>query len=329
MDTVCVCARRFIRYALTRSDRDLIREVKRTSSENTKLLMELVQTIRETSNQWEDAANILLKQRLSSEHQAIIDWLTPDDYYSQQADTIHRRQAGTGQWLLDSEEFKTWARTEKQILFCPGIPGSGKTILTSIVVEELTSRAANDGNGSVGVAYVYCNFRQHDKQKAKDLLLSLLKQLAQGRSSLPSAIISLHATHKRNSTQPVLDEVSSALQSVASLYSRVFVVVDALDECQIEGGCRARFLQEIFSLSAKCGSNVFATSRFIPEIMDKFNDTARVEIRASPEDVRRYVDGHISQLSSFVSRSPELQTEIKDGIVKVVDGMYVDPTVSL
>ena len=64
------------------------------------------------------------------------------------------------------------------MLFCPGIPGAGKTILTSIVVDDLTTRFSNDP--SVGIAYVYCNFRRRDEQKAEELFASLLKQLMQG-----------------------------------------------------------------------------------------------------------------------------------------------------
>ena len=74
------------------------------------------------------------------EHDALLDWLTPLDYTAQQHDFVNRRQAGTGQWLLDSAEFQAWLEADHQTLFCPGIPGAGKTILTSIVVEELTTR---------------------------------------------------------------------------------------------------------------------------------------------------------------------------------------------
>ena len=120
----------------------------------------------------------------------ILDWLTPIDYTNQQCDLINRRQRGTGQWLLDSPEFKTWMDTKKQTLFCPGIPGAGKTILTSIVVDDLCNRFQD---GSVGIAYIYCNFRR--QEKADDLLASLLKQLAQGRPSIPESFKSLYGKH--------------------------------------------------------------------------------------------------------------------------------------
>jgi hypothetical protein len=105
--------------------------------------------------------------------------------------------------------------------------------------------------------------------------------------------------------------------------SRVFIIVDALDECQVSSGCRAILLSEMVNLRTKCGANVFATSRLIPEITEKFDGSTSLKIRASAEDVQRYVDGHISHLPSFVERSPDLQEEIKTEIVRAVDGMYV------
>ena len=66
--------------------------------------------------------------------QAILDWLTSVDYSTQQNDFIARRQEGTGGWLVGSDEFQQWENSRGGILFCPGIPGSGKTMMVSIVV---------------------------------------------------------------------------------------------------------------------------------------------------------------------------------------------------
>jgi Cdc6-like AAA superfamily ATPase len=263
----------------------------------------------------------LNKRQDDQERLGILDWLNPIDYAPQQSDFINRRQAGTGQWLLDSPKFHAWLQADKQILFCPGIPGAGKTILTSIVVNELTTRFGNDK--SIGVAYIYCNFRRQDEQKAGDLLANLLRQLVQGRPSLPEDVKSLYDKHKDKHTEPSFVESLKALHSVTAMYSRAFIVVDALDECQASNGCRSRFLSEIFNLQAKSRANIFATSRFIPEITERFEGSMSLEIRASEHDVRRYVDGHMSHLPSFVRRSPDLQEEIKAEIVKAVDGMYV------
>jgi hypothetical protein len=253
------------------------------------------------------------------EHQEILDWLTSTDFVTQQADFIRRRQQGTGEWLLNSIEFLDWVKQSNQTLFCPGIPGAGKTIITAIVIDDLCMRYRNDAN--IGIAYLYFNFRRQHEQKLEDLLASLLKQLAQPQPSIPNSVKVLYDRHKDKRTRLSLDEILQALRVVISEFSKVFIVIDALDECQVSDGCRMRFLSEIFNLQSKCGASLFATSRFIPEITEKFKGSVSLEIHASSEDVRRYLDGHMSQLPAFVGRSLDLQEEIKTQIVKGVDGM--------
>jgi hypothetical protein len=250
----------------------------------------------------------------------VLTWLTPVDYAIQQSDFIRRRQAGTGEWLLNSGQFRTWVDQSNQTLFCLGIPGAGKTISTAIVVNELYSKFQNDV--SVGVSYVYCNFRRQHEQKPVDLLASLLKQLIQGLSSAPESIKRLYEQHRHKRTHPSIDEISQTLQSVVRDYSKAYIIVDALDECQVSDGGRKRFLAELFNLQAKSGANLFVTSRFIPEIEKEFGGkNTRLEIRANNEDLQRYFDGHLLKLPSCVSRSEDLQKEIITAIVKAVDGM--------
>ncbi|CZR68455.1 related to 2-5A-dependent ribonuclease [Phialocephala subalpina] len=244
-----------------------------------------------------------------------------DELRSRISTNIGFLNAFNGRLTRDNVVKLTWLETDKQTLFCPGIPEAGKTILISIVVEELTARFHDDE--SIGIAYLYCNFRRQDEQKIDDLLASLLKQLVESQLSLPGTVKDLYDRYKTKQTRPSLDEVSRAIQSVAALYSRVFIIVDALDECQTSDGCRSIFLTEIFKVQASSGANVLATSRFIPEITEKFDGSILLEIRASEEDVRRYLDGHMFRLPGFVNRSLELQDEIKTGIVLSVKGMFL------
>lgn len=182
-----------------------------------------------------------------------------------------------------------------------------------------------DGNredSNIGIAYLYCNFRRQYEQKAEDLLASLLKQLSKGQDSIPDGVKNLHDKHKVKQTRLSIDELSKFLQSVIALYSRVFIVVDALDECQA-GDSRRRFLTELFHLEAKSRANIFVTSRFIPEIVKSFCKSVSLEIRASKEDIERYLEGQMRLLSSFDDWSLPLQCEVKTRISDVVDGMYV------
>lgn len=313
-----------LNLALTINLGKLIETIQQSSAEQGSQLMELIHQMKDKSTK--DGVqfkklNTILVEIQASQGQPILDWITSMNYASHQSIFINKRQTGTGQWLLDSEQFHSWVETKKQTLFCPGIPGAGKTILTSIVVEELTTRFADNNN--IGIAYLYFNIQQQLEKNAGDFLASLLKQLTQRRPSPPKAVESLYNMHKAMQTRPLFDELSATLQSVASLYSRVFIVIDALDECQTSGDCQQRFLTEVLTLQDTCEVNIFATSRPIPEIKNRFKEIIPLEIRASPEDVRTYIDGHISHLPSFVGRSPDLQEEIKAEIIKAVDGMFL------
>ena len=263
-----------------------------------------------------------MKSKLDKEEDLnILNWLAPIDYATQQSDHISRRQPGTGQWLLNSAEYQEWLKSPGKTLFCPGIPGAGKTILAAIVIDDIYSRFKCDT--SIGIAYLYCDFRRQHEQKIEDLLANLLKQLAQQQISMPDGVQTLYDQYRNQPKRPSLDEILSILHSVSVLYSNVFIIIDALDECQVTDGCRAELLGEMFGLQARARARIFATSRFDPEIEKDFEQSISLEIRASDEDVQTYLAGKIARLPSFVSSNPDLQDKIKTTISKTVDGMYV------
>jgi hypothetical protein len=82
-------------------------------------------------------------------------------------------------------------------------------------------------------------------------------------------------------------------------------------------------LSELLNLQDSSGANIWATSRFVPDVIEKFHGSMLLEIRASEQDVQRYIEANMSRLPSFVGRNPDLREEIKTGIVGVIDGMYV------
>ncbi|KAH7349793.1 hypothetical protein B0T11DRAFT_134733 [Plectosphaerella cucumerina] len=195
-----------------------------------------VQTFKEVKHARQEQNDWQNEQRSKE----ILDWLSDDDYGAQQSDLLRRRQAGTGQWLLDSTEYQHWVAWPQTTLFCPGIPGAGKTLLTSIVVDDLQSRLTNDEHASM--AYLYCNFRRQQEQTVEHLLSSILHQLAQDQPSLPEFLRNIRRKHKKN-TKPSLEQLFTTLQVLMGSIPRVYIVVDALDECQLSDGSRARFLR--------------------------------------------------------------------------------------
>jgi len=186
------------------------------------------------------------------------------------------------------------------------------------VVDQLLDQHHDDP--SVGIAYIYFNFRWTNKQKLDDLLSSLLKQLAEGQSSVPDSVKELYGRYVETQRRPPEQELLEALRNVASLYSKLFLVVDALDECQVSDGCRNAFIEALINLQASTGVNLFMTSRFIPEITDKFDKKDWLEIRATKADVERYLEYHIRKSSHTIR---EMEEDITRTISDTVDGMCV------
>ncbi|KAF3185787.1 hypothetical protein TWF788_003836 [Orbilia oligospora] len=250
----------------------------------------------------------------SKERWQILNWLETFDHSLQQSDNLKKRQSGTGLWLLNSNQFQTWLESSRQTLFCPGFPGQGKTIMTSIIIENLQMRFR--GDKTIGIAYLYFNFKRTNEE---NLLASLLKQLSQNQPSIPDEVKSLYREfgHKR----PPKDKIYEVLQTLLSKLSKVFIVLDALDECNPAD--RSELLTELFHLQTKCGVNILATSRFIPDVEERFEGSIVLEVQGNPEDIYNYIGGRMPELRLCVRRDPGLQEEIKKGITEAVDGMFL------
>ncbi|EPS38280.1 hypothetical protein H072_8034 [Dactylellina haptotyla CBS 200.50] len=261
----------------------------------------------------------------------ILKWLGRH-YGPEQSDFIKERQAGTGEWLLKSTGFLEWL----------GIPGAGKTIMTATVIDYLQALFRSDTG--ICISYVYCSYHIKNEQTVENLLSSLLTQLTQYQSSMPDVIETLYADRHRHGLTPTLSQISEALKSVASLYSRVFILVDALDECT----CYRALLRLIFDLQLNTNSSirVFATSRPIQDITVFFErpDTFNIKIHANEDDVRKYVRNNL-YLQDLIStpierpvldemrlpldlepgfdRSSDLCTQVEDQIVRASNGMLL------
>ncbi|KAH7031050.1 uncharacterized protein B0I36DRAFT_349186 [Microdochium trichocladiopsis] len=292
---------------------DDIRELRSRISDDVMLLNSLVGGVTR------DNVARVVKRQDQQVYREVLDWITPIDYAAQQSDFINRRLAGTGQWLLDSSEYQNWIASAKESLFCPGIPGAGKTILASVVVNDLLERFPPDG--STAICYIYCNFRRTEEQKLDDLLGSLLRQLAQGQVPFPRSVMDLYERHKDRRTRPSIEEIRTTLHSVTASCSRVFVVVDALDECDVSNSCRRTFVTDLLRLQTQSRVNLLATSRFIPEITEMFSQGTNKEIRATVDDIDCYLKGCMLSLPRFVSTNIDLQEKIKEKIINSADGI--------
>ncbi|KAL6897202.1 ankyrin repeat-containing domain protein [Trichoderma evansii] len=295
--------------------KDLLSRISPSKVETENRIADILQNVHEDVEE-------LLRVHYDQKHQEILNWLTPIDFAPQQSDYIRIRQPGTCHWFLASDKYLSFIKSDKQTLFCPGAPGAGKTIMSAAVIDDLLYTQYKD-DASVGIAYLYCDFRRHYEQKTQDLVESLLKQLVQKQTTIPECVQALYKECRKELRRPSLDEVSEALRTVSSIYSKVFILIDALDECQDTGGCRKNFLSRIFKLQTERNINIFATSRYIQDIVDAFHQSICFDISAKDEDVQAYLDNHMARLPPFVLRSPDLQNEIKAKICQRSNGMFL------
>jgi hypothetical protein len=256
-------------------------------------------------------------QRLQH-HQAIMEWLSPTDFPAQQHDIISRRQKGTAQWFLDSDQFKQWLQGSDKTLFCPGIPGAGKTMIAAVAIDHLRQMQNTDG---VGIAYIFCSYKSQTDQSGSSLFAALLRQLVQGRLNIATPVQHMYQKHTRENSKPTLDEILGALQAVCFACTTAYIVVDALDECTDGDGTQSRLIDKLCELQARMDMRHLFTSRYIPEITLKFRSSPTLEVRASAEDVRLFVAGQIPRLPKCIQRDEELKRAIQTKIVNAVDGM--------
>ncbi|KAL5370949.1 hypothetical protein DPSP01_014575 [Paraphaeosphaeria sporulosa] len=148
----------------------------------------------------------------------MVGWISPTDYPAQQSDIIGRRQKGTGQWFLDAPEFTRWLGEARGSLFCPGIPGAGKTMVAALAIDRLKSVQSS----SVGIAYVYCNYKAQEEQDTSSMLAAIVKQLVQSRPSMAEPVARLHKQHASRGSKPSLEEISRALREVVAKYPTVY-----------------------------------------------------------------------------------------------------------
>ncbi|KAF5712420.1 ankyrin protein [Fusarium mundagurra] len=304
--------------------KELLQYVQPSDVEGERPLKDLLNDVHSlVSETREDVAEIRTNQNKKDDIK-ILNWLTSVDYGLQQSEFQKVQQPGTGSWLLDTSEYRTWLETPGQTLFCQGIPGVGKTILTSGLIDHLSSKLAGDSTN--GISYIFCNFQRQDQQTSDGLLACILKQLSAGLPSLPECLRSLYTSHSIPRTRPSSREIISTLASVISEHERVFIIIDALDEYGSAPGARETFLKELGRLQQEFDVNLFATSRFdttiSSEIRYSFLSNMSLEINAVRDDIGIYIEGNFNILPYDIRHNKDLRYDIIESIQESVDGIY-------
>ena len=92
--------------------------------------------------------------------------------------------------------------------------------------------------GLATLVIFYCDFRDKNKQNARNLLSSVLIQLCHRSDAFSKLLSSVYSTHGDGSQQPSIDALQDCLKSMLKLpgHGALYLVIDALDECPNSSG---------------------------------------------------------------------------------------------
>ncbi|KAJ7589364.1 Pfs, NACHT and ankyrin domain protein, partial [Mycena floridula] len=273
----------------------------------------------------------MIDAETTKKHQEFLNWISKLDFQATQNETFAKHATGTGDWFLKQQKFVDWKDGKTKFLWCPGIPGAGKTILSSIIVEHLRSAILQP---KIAVICIYCDYRQQEAQTPIQLLGSVLKQLAQQHPVLSDHLLTLHKTCLSQCAHPSIAELFAALQTEVLLYSQVYIVVDALDESSESNEARELFFsthpQGLRSLPDHV--HLLVTSRDILSISQEFENTPRISIEAHKEDLETYIRGRITtdnKLKKLVKDDRALAAEIIEQVILKAAGMFLQARLHL
>ncbi|KAI5814511.1 hypothetical protein BZA77DRAFT_283487, partial [Pyronema omphalodes] len=287
-----------------------------------------------------DGVTVLCARKNDEELKEILQWISPLEPLKRYEDLKSKRFEGTGAWFLKSPKFVTWChgtasdKGYNPVLACYGIPGSGKSVMSTLVIDTLYALPSTDEN-RIAVAYFYCDYSHNEKQTAVNMITALLGQVINAHSDhLPVAVIAT-LKEQRSKGRPTLEESYQFLESALQCFSRFYICIDALDECLDEH--RKDFLHLITRLLQRFGSHaarIFTTSRPQMKISIKTPSEfppCKFELEANEDDIRKYIESKLEKDENFADGqgSDLFKQKIMEKILETASGMFLLPALQI
>ncbi|KAF8523571.1 hypothetical protein JB92DRAFT_2785034, partial [Gautieria morchelliformis] len=261
--------------------------------------------------------------KLQERHQNIYNWLAAPDYESKHRNSRSVHQETTGLWFVEGEYFQEWRGAPHSFLWFHGIPGAGKTILCSTIIEELSLHCRSDP--SLAIAFFYFDFTNKDTLP-NAVLRSLIQQLSVQCTSTPHPPESLFSKNKLGGAHrdPGQEDLMSTLNTIIMGFQAVYIVFDALDECPE----RSKFLtviREIHSWEFRI-LHLLATSRKERDIEEMLGGLISHEIPMDQSlvgsDIQLHVASTLEDDVKFSMYSAEEKEMVKTTLLKGAHGMF-------
>jgi len=255
------------------------------------------------------------------DHSRMKAWLKPTDASIKYVNAANLRHPDTGRWLLRSDRYLWFKSTLSARLWLRGIPGSGKTVLASTVIEDL--KQANTTTPGSAVIYFFFSFSDESAQKLDNLLRSLVFQLAASNSSAKVHLMELYKSCAGGDQQPQMRDLVKVFGEIIVELRSVTVILDALDE-----STDRRDLLRWITASPNQHCKFILLSRSEIEIEEALASwpspgrTITLEDEPMGEDLKVYIQFRLQEASNL-NRMKSMHNEISDVLVKKAGGMWV------
>lgn len=175
-------------------------------------------------------------------------------------------------------------------------------------------------SGGEKAAVIYWYFEYGYDHHPDMVRTSFLRQLVENLTALPVAIKELWEHNKGTKYRPDEAALMRAIGDLLGEWKRVFVVMDALDECS--HSYLTDILKTIDELQVM-GARIFITSRQTEHPRGQSSKWVPIEIKAHHDDLRHLVDHRVQHNCSKVTVPDELREKIVQTLVSKTHGMYV------
>ncbi|KAK0654181.1 hypothetical protein QBC41DRAFT_386563, partial [Cercophora samala] len=176
----------------------------------------------------EQQFEIQRKSELDRQRNETITWLNPAPPPLEKYRDARAWCLGAGRWLLESQPFQDWFHPDfckSPLLWITGIPGAGKSVLASIIIDE-----ARNLDTDTTVAFFFCQPNDTNTNTFVAVARGLISQLMTQNSSLITSL----AEQRSLSGQVTLstaDLAKSMLKDALGCCKNTYIVIDGLDSC--------------------------------------------------------------------------------------------------
>ena len=220
--------------------------------------------------------------------------------------------------MLRCRDWIDWVDGKKRCLWIHGIPGAGKTVLFSHLVEKVENHCENSRTAKTAHVYYYCYFG-HNQDEAVPFLRWTINRLSRQAGLVPTCLYRLY----QHGGQPSLVDLLQALEDVLKELDNVYIAIDAIDESMPREDL-LRVIRDLVTDSRFQKVQLLATSREYIDIEKTMLQISTPVSMLNPllaEDIKRYVRSQMHKNPRFKPWPPQLQDEVVEALGTGAKGM--------